>query len=166
MTIPTQVSFAKRNPLQVEAVRRGRNSGLWTSCWRTLAVLLGGSWFLLRGSPWFYVRPLELICTVSLGDRLLQCHHHHARKTAWPLSLSSESENQDTRKGKRWCKKRPFMFKGALKSWGSQEQKGRKNGSQVRWEENVRTGLLAMLLSAVRENIQNGRRDDICYQVI
>lgn len=73
---------------------------------------------------------------------------------------------EDIRKGKRWCKRRSFMFKGALQSWGSQEQKGRKDGNQVRREGNVWTGLLAMLLSAVRENIQNGRRDDICYQVI
>ena len=144
----------------------GRNSGMWTICWRTLAVLLGVSWFLLRGSLWFYVRPFELICTVSLGDRFLQRHHHQAREAAWPLSLSSEAENQDIRKGKRWCKRRSFMFKGALQSWGSQEQKGRKDGSQVRWEGNAWTGLLAKPLSAVRENIQNGRRDDTCYQVI
>lgn len=152
MTIPAQASFANGNPLQVEAVRRGRNSGMWTICWRTLAVLLGVSWFLLRGSLWFYVRPFELICTVSLGDRFLQCHDHQAREAAWPLSLSSEAENQHTRKGKRWCKRRSFMFKGTLQSWGSQEQKGGKDGSQVRWEGTVWTELLAMLLSAVRKH--------------
>ena len=125
---------------------------MWTICWRTLAVLLGVSWFLLRGSLWFYVRPFELICTVSLGDRFLQCHDHQAREAAWPLSLSSEAENQHTRKGKRWCKRRSFMFKGTLQSWGSQEQKGAKDGSQVRWEGTVWTELLAMLLSAVRKH--------------
>lgn len=117
MTIRTQASFANGNPTQVEAVRRGRNSGMWPICWRTLAVLLGVSWFRLRGSLWFYVRPFELICTVSLGDRFLQGHHHQIRETAWPLSLSSEAEKtsgkeRDSAKEDPSCSREPCKAGG------------------------------------------------------
>lgn len=154
-----QASFAKGNPTQAEAVRRRKEQ-------REMAYLLENfgcparvwSWIsALRGSLWFYVRPFELICTVSLRDRFLQCHHHQIRETAWPLSLSSEAE-KTSGKERDGAKEDPSCSMSPAKL-GSQEQKG-KDGSQARREGNVWTGLLAMLLSAVRENIQNGRRGD------
>lgn len=133
MTTPTQASFANRNLLQMGPVRRERSSG---TCYllENLDCLAKHGLISFKGLS-LVLCEAPRTCVVSLRDKLLQCNHCQARETACPMSFSSRAENQDTKKGKRSCKRRSFMSKGALKSWKSQEQKGRKDGRRASSDE-------------------------------
>lgn len=93
---------------------------------------------------------------VSLGDEIFTVSSPPDQETAWPLSLSSEAEKTSGKE--RDGAKKILHVQGSPAKLGSQERrKAERGGSQVRREGNVwRTGLLAMLLSAVRKTFKMG----------